>query len=727
MRLRQIYYRHRTVAVYRGGVKLNLVRIFSFSECNTEQNRLIFVPIFVLFLAAAIVGCSKRQEDASTLNNQDKLWQPIGPYGLEVQALALAPSDPNTIYAAGPTGDVFKSIDAGKFWEKLSSVGVSVRTLAIHPRNPKIVFAGSDVLGLQKSIDGGKTWQGPDAGLELDPFVYAIAIHPKDPNILYAGTFKSKGSGGIYKSTNGGMTWQPSKNGMRDEFVLSIAIDPQNPGVLYAGTFSGQDYIYKSSDGGNNWQAINRGLGRRDVYAIAIDPKRTNRMYAATGGAGVYRSDIGGENWYAINEGLASLDVRALVIDPRAPETLYASSASGIFKTTNGGLTWYMVNFGVTNRLIVNLAINPKNSKIVYAGALGVSADNERGSYMGAVFKTQNGGRNWEWASTGLIDADARAIVFEAGNPQIIYAGLFGRGVYRSLDGGKTWQSALEGRNLGLSGPDILDLNIDPRRSGVLLAASYSKGIFKTNDAGMHWEQVWPDGRVQVLARDPIHPDTIYAGAHPQGMLRSVDGGNTWEQFGLAKPGIYALAIDPVETSTLYAGINALPPEGGVYKTSNGGKTWKKSSSGVSNPLIRALAIHPEDRNNIFAGSVEGKNPVPAPKLYRSTNAAGDWTEFSQDHFQTFALLIDPLRPNIMYNGKVYFGVSRSVDGGVTWTSVNEGLSYSNVLELAFQPLNPDIVYAGTTKGGIYRADFSRLREAKQTAGSASTDASNGK
>ncbi|MGH7450648.1 MAG: WD40/YVTN/BNR-like repeat-containing protein, partial [bacterium] len=106
------------------------------------------------------------------------------------------------------------------------------------------------------------------------------------------------------------------------------------------------------------------------------------------------------------------------------------------------------------------------------------------------------------------------------------------------------------------------------------------------------------------------------------------------------------------------------------------------------------------------------------------TNRGKDWIEISQDHFQTFALLVDPRRSNILYNGKVYFGVSRSLDGGVTWTEVNEGLTHSNVLELAFHPSNPDIVYAGTTKGGIYRADFSKLHEAAQTSDSTSGGAS---
>ncbi|MCI0698443.1 hypothetical protein L0337_41400 [candidate division KSB1 bacterium] len=669
-------------------------------------------PIFAFLILICVwvktSGCSHKLPLPPPINTStpgDGIWRAIGPFGVDVTTIAVAPADPNLLFTATTMGDIYRSDNAGTSWERVATLGTTVRTLNFHQIDPRIVYAGVDLFGVQKTIDGGETWTATGTGLEFDPFVYALAIHPADPNIIFAGTFKSIGTGGVYKSTNGGSNWQASRVGMADEFVLSVAINPNQPNILYAGTFNGRDVLYKSINSGESWTPSNNGLSRTTVFAIVIHPQQSETMYVATGN-GIYQSTDGGANWRAMNNGLTNLDVRALIMPPQSPEVLYASGASGIFKTTDGGQSWAPMNSNLFNRVIVKLAVDSANPETVYAGAIGVSNAQSRGSFMGGVFKTTSGGQNWSSASEGLLSADVRAIAIEPRNTFAIYAGTFERGVMSSANGGKDWVSAFEGINLGLDDPRILDLDVDPRAPGTLVAATLAGGIYKSIDGGISWRNVWRSGRVQILARVPANPDILYAAAFSSGVLKSTDGGESWGPTTFDKPGIFALVVDPLAPTTLYAGVNAAEPEGGVYKSTDGGASWQKSSTGMTNPLVRSLAINPQDPKILYAGTLNSRRPPVPPQLFKTTNGGESWEKATELEFEFFVLLVNPRQPEMIYGANLGNGVIKSVDGGGTWSEVKEGLLNPRILALEFDPTDSNILYAGSVGDGIFRVRF---------------------
>jgi len=221
------------------------------------------------------------------------------------------------------------------------------------------------------------TSNGPEGGS-----IRALAIDPATPSTLYAGTDNYViGSHGVFKSTNGGGNWTPVNTGLTNAHVSALAIDPATPSTLYAGTHG--DGVFKSTNGGGNWTPVNAGLTNPYVSALAIDPATPDTLYAGTvyPGGGVFKSTNGGGNWTPVNTGLTNpsetASVGALAIDPATPYTLYAGTGyyviggGGVFKSTNGGEDWNVFNTGLTNLYVYALAIDPATPTTLYAGTDG--------------------------------------------------------------------------------------------------------------------------------------------------------------------------------------------------------------------------------------------------------------------------------------------------------------------------------------------------------------------
>jgi photosystem II stability/assembly factor-like uncharacterized protein len=307
--------------------------------------------------------------------------------------LFIAPQTPTTLYGiANPDGfksRLLKSSDGGLSWTLLlqgkEEVGAS--TVAIDPQTPTTLYVGVNGDGL-KSRDGGRTWSSlwgplpqprakeahePDSlvGYGVAPFkdvahpspqhpIFSLAIDPHVPTTLYAGT-----SEGVWKSTDGGLTWSAMNAGLRslfpdtmpfDPLVLHLVLDPITPTTLYA-SING---IVKSADGGKSWTVLKgRWPANYEIEALALDPKTPTTLYVAVDMAGLFKSTDGGQHWTAINKGLpldfekgdnASLTITDIAIDPRTPTTLYVVASSnggeGIFKSINGGRSWTFSHLG---------------------------------------------------------------------------------------------------------------------------------------------------------------------------------------------------------------------------------------------------------------------------------------------------------------------------------------------------------------------------------------------
>ena len=289
-------------------------------------------------------------------------WTSIGPEGGVIEAIAIDPSAPDTIYAGTPGGGVFKSINGGGSWSAvntgLNKQNLDVHSLAIDPSTPDTIYVGPN--GVYKSTNGGESWSSVDIGRTT----YYLAIDESAPDTIYAGTNE-----GVRKSINGGGSW--SDTGLTSTIVTSLAIDPSTPETIYSGTFGGG--VFKSTNGGGSWSAVNiGGLAYAYVESIVIDRSTPDTIYAGTHG-GVFKSINGGASWNTVNTGLTSMYVYSLAIDPSAIGTIYAGTiqGGGVFRSINGGGSWSAFSKGLNSYDVRSLAIDPFKPDTIYAGTDG--------------------------------------------------------------------------------------------------------------------------------------------------------------------------------------------------------------------------------------------------------------------------------------------------------------------------------------------------------------------
>jgi photosystem II stability/assembly factor-like uncharacterized protein len=324
-----------------------------------------------------------------------------------------SPEFPTVAGALKTKSPFFTSTNSGASWSN-ENYGLRkdiVTTLAVNPATPSTIYAGTRS-GVFKSIDGGRNWNAINTGL-VRPGVVALVIDPLTPATVYLAANVSNdfdASRGVFKSTDGGTTWNAANTGLGNGGVSSLAIDPVTPSILYAGWGGG---IFKSTNGGSSWSPVGSGLSLID--AIVIAPTTPTTIYAGgdSSGGGMSRSTDGGVTWQKINSGLTSTFVKCLAIDPITPSTIYAGLNGGVFKSLNSGNSWTPINNGITNTFISSLAIDPVTPSTVYATASG-----------GGLFKSTNGGNSWTPANNGLPYLYVSTVIVNPSKPSTLYLGL---------------------------------------------------------------------------------------------------------------------------------------------------------------------------------------------------------------------------------------------------------------------------------------------------------------
>lgn len=281
-----------------------------------------------------------------------------------VPALALDPQHPQVVYATTDDEGFYKSSDGGRSWRTLIP-DVPGFAVAVAPSDPQTVYFGGNPGGstgcVSKSTNAGGSWR--ELGCGDNGEVVSIVVSPRSSQTVYVGIVDGDG---IVTSTNGGRSWRSATRGLPARpSVTSLAIDPKKPQNLYAAVETG----FKTTDGGRSWRALNAGLGT--VRAFAVDPHAPEVVYAATS-LGVFKSVDGGKRWQGFNTGLTDTYVRTLAIDPRNSKALYAGTydtfhSGGVYRSTNGGRTWRAMNNGLTDLRIEALAVS-SNGRVVYAG-----------------------------------------------------------------------------------------------------------------------------------------------------------------------------------------------------------------------------------------------------------------------------------------------------------------------------------------------------------------------
>jgi photosystem II stability/assembly factor-like uncharacterized protein len=429
-------------------------------------------------------------------------------------------------------------------------------------------------------------------------------------------------------------------------------------------------------------------------------------MYAGTE-HGVFKSTNQGASWTAINAGIPSswknetqwaVGVSALTIDPSNPRTLYiGTEKGGVLKSINGGENWIPVNLGITKVTVSALAISPRTSSTVYVG----TSDNFGFGAGSGVFKSTDGGKTWE-SVEGFTDVGVTSLAIDPVEGKIIYGATLGRGIVKSTDDGKTWEAA----NAGLTANLLTSLAIDPANPDTVYAGTFNGGIFKSNNGGITWSHFIKRQCVTSLAFDPSKSGVLYIGILNT-LLKSINGDTglvvvkTFSDFT-----VEGIVIDPSMPRTLYINAGRM----GIFKSIDGGDNWTHIYSIIDRVGIQSLAIDSSNPARLYAGtgllpSLATNEDTEGVGVLRSTDKGLGWVVVKGNltPIEVGALAIDPSTSGTLYAATFGEGVLKSSDGGARWTAMNNGLTNLYIKALAIDPSNPGTLYAGTQGGGVFK------------------------
>lgn len=301
-------------------------------------------------------------------------WSPSskGLPHVSIGALAFDPAFPTRVFAGTGHG-MARSDDGGVTWQTTfgaspNSKGLApaiavdvVNALAIDPTTPATVYAGTLSEGVFKSVNGGGGWSVMSTGL-VNLSVNALAVDPLTPTTVYAGT-----AAGVYRSTNGAANWRSFSSGIGGQNIRALVLNPAAPQTLYAATPNG---VYRSLNRGTNWYLFRNGLTNYSVLSLAINPVMPSTLYAGTA-RGLFKTVNNATNWSGLLVAAGVSNVNALAIDPLAPSTVYAATSAGLYRSTDAGGSWTLGS----DIVATELAINPQTPAEVLAGTYATNSN----------------------------------------------------------------------------------------------------------------------------------------------------------------------------------------------------------------------------------------------------------------------------------------------------------------------------------------------------------------
>jgi photosystem II stability/assembly factor-like uncharacterized protein len=532
----------------------------------------------------------------------------------------------------------------------------------------------------------GAKWKelGPAPTVGDDAYtgrVSALACSPSDPYLYFA----AGADGGVWRTTNGGLSWMPRTDDMPSSAMGALALDPTNEDVIYAGTGEANYAnhsryglgLYKSTDGGDTWvQLAEDTFGGRCFSKILVDPTNSQTVYApitraggfpemaaakghpgATGSLGVFRSDDSGVTWTQLTNGLPNLSATDLAMDPADPSILYAGigrifghSDNGIYRTTDGGASWSKLAGGLPTANVgrISVAVAPSMPDRLYALITRPATTSGGDASTLGAYRSDDGGVSWMQIPVPSIQATygwyLSVVSVSPTNPDIVFMG--GVSLVRSTNAGSNWQTVT---------PPHVDMHALVWDAAGHLLCGNDGGMHRTSDLGNTWMALNDGfGVIQFYAGLDTHPTNqhfILGGTQDNGSNRRDSDSLTWTQVFGGDGGW--TQIDQSAPNRLFVEYQG---SGNLYRSTDGGNNFSWSGSGINS----------YDRNCFLP-----------------------------------PYLIDPTNPSRMLYGthRVY----RSLNGGSSWSAISGDLTNGSgaIRTLAFAPSDPNVVYAATNDGNV--------------------------
>ena len=691
-------------------------------------------------------------------------WRCIGPFrGGRTVAVSGVAHQPNVFYMAAVNGGVWKTTDFGNTWNPIfdDQPSGSVGALAVAPSDPHVIYVGSgeglqrpDLAtgdGVYKSTDAGKTWT--HLGLRDAQQIAAIVVDAKDPNRLFVAAlghpYGPNAERGVFRSTDGGQTFQKVLYKDENTGAADLAFDPSNPQTIYATLWaarvapwevrSGASFItagsgiFKTTDGGTNWRALTKGLPGADEglsrIGIAVAPSEPSRIYAsveANKNGGVYVSNDGGETWKLVNSdhriGGRGPGAMGIAAAPDDPDVLYVANTT-TWKSTDGGRTFVGFKGAPGGDDYQRIWVNPENPRII-----ALSSD------QGAVISV-NGGETWSsWYNQPT--AQLYHVTTDNRFPYWVYGAQQESGSVATLSRSDFGEITFRDWRL----PGIFEygaIAVDPLDPNIL----YGAWLTRTKQDISEYAQVAPEPvrrgeyryvRTLPVVFSPLEPHTLYFAANV--LFKTTDAGNSWQvispdltresyeipaNLGVFAAGdlekgkhrgvIYAVAPSFKEANTIWAGTD----DGLIHITRDGGKSWQNVTPSQLKPWSKVSIIEAShfDAGTAYAAINSFRLDDLRAHIYRTRDFGKSWAEITKgipDGGASNVVREDPERKGLLFAG-TESAVYVSFNDGDGWQPLQLNLPHTSMRDLAVH--GDDLIVATHGRSFWILDDITPLRQ----------------
>lgn len=728
-----------------------------------------------IFIAAALFTAvsafSQTAVNSSTFGMMEARWLGPGTMSGRITAIEGVARDGKTIYVGTAGGGIWKTTNAGaSFKPVFDRYCQSIGALAIDPKNPKIIFAGTGESnmrnsvsigdGIYKSTDAGENWT--KLGLEKSEHIAKIVIHPQQTDIIYVAVpgalWSSSKDRGLYKSVNGGKTFEQILFISEEAGCADVSVDPEHPDTVYASTweFRRKPYsfnsggngsgMWKSTDGGKTWRELKNGLPAKPFGRIAftLAPSAPQHMVAIVEAAetGLYISADGGENW---KKQSATMNVvsrpfyfSTIVIDPKDPKRVYRPAFSFAY-SNDGGYSFAEASNegGWVHSDHHALWINPNNTNQMYLGT------------DGGVYYSLDRGATWNFVQ-GLPVGQFYHAAVDDRKPYNIYGGLQDNGSWTgpsAAPGGVSnanWKSLYGGDGFWVQ-PDPADINtvyaeyqggnisrinliskkavnIKPQQAPgeeklrwnwntpIVLGAANKKNLYmasqylyKSIDQGRNWNRISPD----LTTNDKKKQEQENSG----GLSADVTSAENHCT-------IFTLAESPLDEKLIWVGTD----DGNLQYTTDGGKTWTNvaahyAKAGIpAQTWVSSIEASRFDRNVVYATFDNHMYGDHKTYLATSNDMGKTWKQLTSGEFTGFAHKIrqDLVNKDLLFLG-TEMGLFASTDGGQQWFRMKNKIpEYVLARDIQIHPRTHDLVIATHGRGILIVDDISPIRNLKK-------------